>query len=492
MARDARGRSLALAFLCTAAALLAVTAPASAQYLFSPPAYYDVGVSPQDVAIGDLNRDGFRDLVVADEYSAGVSVLLNDGDGTFGVAAPFPSGSLPLAVAVARMDGDLYPDVVVSNSGSNSVSVLLNNGAGWLGPPTSYPVGSAPWGVIAEDLNGDGATDVAVVNRDSDSFSVLLNDGAGALALSGSYPAAGAYISPSWIACGDFDGDEDPDVAVVKNYHNLYFDQGYVQIFENDGGAIFASRETIELGRTSTTPIAADFDGDGDVDLIVSGFVDSSYKISVLLNDGSGVFAPAVTYYAGASGRAAAGDFDFDHDLDVVVSREDVYGASFSVLLNNGDATFADAFTVSVGDDPRGIAAEDLDVDGDCDVAVAVMGEDRVAVAMSTANPTGVGETAPCGLTSDFALHPSHPNPFGSETVMALDLPAPARVSVRVHDPSGRLVRTLLPSESRGAGRHPISWDGRDDRGRRVASGVYLCRVDVDGKTLARRMVLLR
>ena len=488
MVRDAHARLCFLVASLAAAALMFSVGAASAQYLFSPPAYYDVGVSPQDVAAGDLNRDGLPDLVTADEHSAGVSVLLNDGDGTFGPAVPFPAGSLPLAVAVAKMDDDLHPDVVTSNSASNTVSVLLNNGAGWLGPPTSYAVGSNPWGLIAEDLNGDGAADVAVVNRDSDTFWVLLNDGAGALTFSGSYHAGGAYISPSWIAAGDFDGDGDADVAVVKNYHNLYFNQGYVQVFMNDGQGVFASRETIDLGLTSTTPIAEDFDGDGDVDLIVSGFVNSSYKICVLENIGGGVFDHFVAYYAGGSGRAACGDFDFDHDLDVVVSEADVYAYSFSVLLNNGDATFADAFTVAVGDDPRGLASGDFDADGDHDVAVAVMGEDRVAVALSAANPTAVADH---GVPS-LALLQNHPNPFRGDTDLALDLPSPGRVSVRVYDPSGRLVRTLLREEARGVGRHAIGWDGRDERGRRVASGIYLCKADVGGAAVTRRMVLLR
>jgi hypothetical protein len=494
MPRDVSGRAWTLACLLAVAGLLALPVEAPAQ-LFSAPAYYDVGISPQDVAAGDLDRDGLPDLVVANQYSAGVSVLLNDGDGTFSPAVPFPAGSLPLAVTVARMDDDLHPDVVVSNSGSNSISVLLNDGAGALGPAADYPVGSAPWGLIAEDLNGDGAPDVAVVCRDSDSFWVLLNDGAGALSFSGSYHAGGAYISPSWIAGGDFDGDDDIDVAVVKNYRNLYFTASYVQLFRNDGSGGFVTGPTIVIGGgpgTATTPLTEDFDGDGDVDIAVSGFVVSSNKLAMLLNNGDGTFAEPEFYSAGARGRACAGDFDFDHDLDVVISRADVYGASFSVLLNSGGAAFASPFTVAVGDDPRGLACADLDADGDCDVAVAVSGDDRVAVVLSNANPTGIDDSVHWGSVSRLALHQNRPNPFGAETRVAFTLPSPAPVSVRVYDPSGRLVRTLLPDAVRDAGRHTTTWDARDERGRRVASGVYLCRVVAGGATLIRRMVLLR
>ena len=63
------------------------------------------------------------------------------------------------------------------------------------------------------------------------------------------------------------DGDDDVDIVVVKNYHNLYFAEGYIEVFLNDGSGGFASDDVITLGRTSTTPIAADLDDDEDTDL---------------------------------------------------------------------------------------------------------------------------------------------------------------------------------------------------------------------------------
>jgi hypothetical protein len=192
-----------------------------------------------------------------------------------------------------------------------------------------------------------------------------LNNGDGTLSPLTTYPASGAYIRPSWITASDFDGDEDIDIAVVKNYHNLYFHEGYVEVFMNDGQAGFTSVQTVTLGYSSTTPIAADLDGDEDIDLAVSGFVANSYRLSVLLNDGGGTFGPPETHYAGADGRAAGGDLDCDGDFDVVISKQGVGSYGFAVLLNNGDATFGDAFTVAVGPDPMGLTAADLDFDSD-------------------------------------------------------------------------------------------------------------------------------
>jgi hypothetical protein len=477
-----------------AALLLFVCAGLSqAQGLFDTPVHYDVGSRPRDVTAADLDRDGSQDLVVANSLSSTVSVLLNGGDGTFGPALSYPVGASPYAAVTARMDADLYPDVIASGYDAGTISVLLNDGAGGLLPAVHYPVGDSPMGLVAVDLSGDGIPDVAVVNRESRTFSVLVNDGTGALTLSAVYAASGFSIKPSWITAGDFDGDEAIDLAVVKNYHNLYFTAAYVQVFPNDGTGHFPVSRTYDLGApgTATTPMAADFDGDEDIDLIASGFVVNSYRVSVLLNDGTGNFADPLTYSAGASGRACYGDFDFDQDLDLAVSEQGVSSYSFSVLENNGDATFESPYTVAVGPDPMGIVSRDFDSDGDGDLAVAVFDDDSVAVVGCNADPTAVGGGV-IGGVDVLRLYRAHPNPFASETALAFELSEPARVAVRIYDVSGRLVRTLTEGEFRAPGRHELTWDGRDGRGLNVASGVYLCRTEASGAERTQRMVLIR
>lgn len=89
------------------------------------------------------------------------------------------------------------------------------------------------------------------------------------------------------------------------------------------------------------------------------------------------------------------------------------------------------------------------------------------------------------------ALEQNYPNPFNPSTRIAFYLPAPGRVSIRVHDAAGRLVRALADGEY-GAGRHEIAWDGRDGAGAPAASGVYLCRMSAGGAVNVRKLVLLR
>jgi hypothetical protein len=85
------------------------------------------------------------------------------------------------------------------------------------------------------------------------------------------------------------------------------------------------------------------------------------------------------------------------------------------------------------------------------------------------------------------------PNPFGPGTRIFFRIPRPGRVTVRVHDMGGRLIRTLGDADM-AAGRHTLWWDGRDRGGREVESGVYFCTLLLDGTTQgrSRRMQLVR
>lgn len=91
-----------------------------------------------------------------------------------------------------------------------------------------------------------------------------------------------------------------------------------------------------------------------------------------------------------------------------------------------------------------------------------------------------------------FALYPVTPNPFGPRTHIVFDLPSSSDVTVAIYNIAGRRVKTMVAGAYMEAGQHVVPWNGHDDTGRRVASGVYFCRVRAGGEETAQRMVLLR
>ncbi|HPF36918.1 MAG TPA: FlgD immunoglobulin-like domain containing protein, partial [Candidatus Krumholzibacteria bacterium] len=94
-------------------------------------------------------------------------------------------------------------------------------------------------------------------------------------------------------------------------------------------------------------------------------------------------------------------------------------------------------------------------------------------------------------LPTVLALNQNHPNPFNPSTTIKFDLPQRGRVDLKIYALDGSLVRTLV-SEALDPGRHDVTWQGRDDSGRQAASGTYFYRLTADGKTLVRKMTLMK
>jgi rhodanese-related sulfurtransferase len=98
------------------------------------------------------------------------------------------------------------------------------------------------------------------------------------------------------------------------------------------------------------------------------------------------------------------------------------------------------------------------------------------------------------GVTSSPVLGPASPNPFSTSTEISYALPSaegPWRVTLDIYDARGRLVTTIVDGAA-GEGAARVAWDGTDDRGRPVTSGLYFCRLTANGRSLTRRVVLLR
>ena len=110
------------------------------------------------------------------------------------------------------------------------------------------------------------------------------------------------------------------------------------------------------------------------------------------------------------------------------------------------------------------------------------------------AEPAGCSPTSAANIGGAMLaaplLRPAVPNPFNSATVISFDLPKAGRVSVRVFNARGQLVRTLV-DEEKAAGHHRVQWNGLDSGGDLVSAGVYFCKFEADGNVTTGKLVLL-
>jgi hypothetical protein len=326
------------------------------------------------VAMADFTGDGKPDLLVQQLVNStptptGVYVIPGNGDGTFGAPKGSNVGVYLTNVQVVDVNGDGKLDLVGSAFGQDGqVFVSLGNGDGTFGVSTPYTVfAGAPLAVVTGDFNGDGKVDIAAAGYVANavgSVGVLFGNGDGTFAPS--VTTSVGVNSPGGMVAADFNGDGKIDLVLSGQRLSDHTGQTYLLAGKGDG--TFQAPSIIAPG--AGVNVVADLNGDGKPDIVIW----SPPIVEVLLGNGNGTFQQKAAFPTATNqvtSPVAIGDFNGDGKLDIA--------DAFSATFGNGDGTFQDV-DASIVNAPAGLAqlttvvSGDFNGDGKSDLAVGVSG----------------------------------------------------------------------------------------------------------------------
>jgi hypothetical protein len=236
------------------------------------------------LAVTDMNRDNKLDLITCNNADNDISLAIGDGRGNFTrIPQSFPVGPSPYPFAVGDVNNDGWPDIVATATAtgpsrreqlplSRALTLLLSDGKGGFSPHRLPLRTGEPWFAAIADLNGDRKPDVVATHHEQNALTVMIGDGRGGFTeLNGSPFDFG--VSLFHLVIADIDRDDRMDVVATTG--------DSVRVLLGDGRGAFKPAASIPVGRGAWRIAAADLNADGKLDFVTSNF--ESNSLSVLL-----------------------------------------------------------------------------------------------------------------------------------------------------------------------------------------------------------------
>ncbi len=414
---------------------------------------------------GDMNNDGYSDLVAVNESSDDLRILLNDGQGNYPTFTVYDTGddSTPSPSEGADFNNDGEIDLVVTTAWDTEVRVLTGDGQGSFSNMETYYTSNGVRGVVVGDFDGDGWDDMLTTNRLDGDISIFINNG------DGTFSETGMDLpnqDETACALADANGDGILDVFFAS------YNSQKVGVLLGDGeGNFFLNDEVAVQGRPWMIA-AGDLNGDGFADVVSVN--SNANRTAVLFGDGAGGLSQP-THYAPPNHNfplaVDLGDIDGDGDLDVVTSN--YASKTYTVFENDGAGQLILAANLNAPKASSCAILHDRDNDGDLDIT-ATDEEDDVILLFE--NPGTVINSAPTAQKNDLSIA-AFPNPADKQVTLRYHLPFKTEVSIAVYNSTGIQVQ-LLEMAVKPAGDHTLVWDTSGP----VQPGIYFIFIKTEKK----------
>jgi hypothetical protein len=342
----------------------------------------DLNIQKAEIAAVDIDGDGDKDLLLMGENPDGrfSQLYRNDGEMSFTpVESPFIPVALP-TIDWGDVNGDGFLDMVQSGFAEDRIVATLFSSDGTDNfTEEEHPFPQMAPSIGMADLNNDGYTDVYVFgNHFEGESSIFFNDGQGA------FTAAVQFDDYNWIDPQvypvDYDNDGDLDLFIMAGFEEGV-DSRFSRMFVNEGGT-FSEQDLGLIPKGFGHAEWGDYDGDGDLDLLLNGdghlgSGEDSDFVYRLYNNENGEFSEAATFMPYRQINVGNGsrffDWDNDGDLDIVLTgwNPDEERQATAIFLNeNGEFTAHPENAQLPGVSESAVEVSDLDNDGDLDIVI--------------------------------------------------------------------------------------------------------------------------
>ena len=451
------------------------------------------GASFPTMAVADLDGDGNQEIILgmpsgknwpAPDVAPTVIYVFEFGpDGgpakptaTWTAESDPGSNTRPSGMAAGDIDGDGVDEVAVgfrafSTSTTNDALMIFSIDGGFAGEFTQFKIEmidtTGDWGSVyavdITDLDNDGNLEAYF---STDNHTVYEANGANSYTLSYvENPTVGPWTIQA-TAQADIDGDGNNELVFGKTNGSLAIWYGITDVANTDS-TNEAVIKVVEPGGCRGLTVG-DFDKDGKTDIFLGGnYAGDVWRIEY---KGSGDIADSNSY-----------TYEKVYQDTIPAGSPRVYSVSFP----------GDNFCLKQG----GTSSTDMNGNGKPELLIAYEDGDSlqawIVMIESDSVMTAIEVDPGRQVLKTYKLNQNYPNPFNPSTTIVYELPSTEKIMLKVYDILGREVKTLVNGVM-PAGKHTISWDGTNNLGNKVSSGVYIYSLEVGNHKLHKRMTLMK